>query len=58
MIELDRVTLRSGEAPRPAPRKEDYVYYVKQAARKLAEMGYANEHEFGGINGWTGDIEK
>ena len=30
----------------------------KQAARKLAGMGYANVYEFGGINDWTGDIEK
>ncbi|MBR2585690.1 MAG: peptide-methionine (R)-S-oxide reductase MsrB [Thermoguttaceae bacterium] len=28
----------------------------KQAARKLADMGYANINEFGGINTWTGDI--
>lgn len=29
----------------------------KQAAQKLAEMGYKNIFEFGGINTWTGDIE-
>ncbi|MCR5575698.1 MAG: rhodanese-like domain-containing protein [Oscillospiraceae bacterium] len=28
----------------------------KQAAQKLADMGYANIYEFGGIIDWTGDI--
>ncbi len=28
----------------------------KQAAQKLADMGYANVYEFGGIITWTGDI--
>ncbi len=30
----------------------------KQAAQKLADMGYSNVYEFGGIIDWTGDIEK
>ena len=30
----------------------------KEAAQKLADMGYSNVYEFGGIIGWTGDIEK
>ena len=30
----------------------------KQAAQKLANMGYTNVYEFGGINTWTGEIEK
>ena len=29
----------------------------KQAAQKLADMGYANIYEFGGIIDWTGEIE-
>ena len=29
----------------------------KQAAQKLADMGYKNIYEFGGIKTWTGDIE-
>ena len=29
----------------------------KQAAQKLADMGYTNIVEFGGINDWKGDIE-
>ncbi len=28
----------------------------KQAASKLAAMGYTNIYEFGGINTWTGDV--
>lgn len=30
----------------------------KQASEKLAKLGYTNVKEFGGINTWTGDIEK
>ena len=29
----------------------------KQAAQKLADMGYRNIYEFGGINTWDGEIE-
>lgn len=29
-----------------------------QAAQKLADMGYTNVHDFGGIIDWTGDIVK
>ena len=29
----------------------------KQASQKLAEMGYTNIVEFGGINDWTGEVE-
>ncbi len=28
----------------------------KQAAQKLADIGYRNIYEFGGINSWTGEI--
>ena len=30
----------------------------KQAAEKLAALGYSNVYEFGGINTWNGEIEK
>ena len=30
----------------------------KQASEKLAKLGYTNIKEFGGINTWTGDIQK
>ena len=29
----------------------------KEAAQKLADMGYRNVYEFGGINTWTGELE-
>ena len=28
----------------------------KEASQKLADMGYRNVYEFGGIEDWTGDI--
>ena len=30
----------------------------KQASQKLAELGYTGILEFGGINTWTGELEK
>lgn len=30
----------------------------KQAAEKLVKLGYTNIVEFGGINDWTGEIER
>lgn len=30
----------------------------KEASQKLADMGYTNIYEFGGINTWTGEVEK
>ena len=30
----------------------------KEAAKKLAKLGYTNIVEFGGINDWKGEIEK
>ena len=30
----------------------------KQAAQKLADLGYSNIYEFGGITTWTGEIVK
>lgn len=30
----------------------------KEASQKLAEIGYTNIYEFGGINSWTGDVVK
>ena len=30
----------------------------KEASQKLADMGYSNVYEFGGITDWTGEIEK
>lgn len=51
--------------PAELPDKEQMIYVYcrsgnrsKQAAQKLASMGYSNVIEFGGIIDWTGDIEK
>ena len=30
----------------------------RDASQKLADMGYVNVYEFGGINSWTGPVEK
>ena len=30
----------------------------RQASQKLADMGYTNVYEFGGIKDWTGETEK
>ena len=51
--------------PKELQDKEQKIYIYcrsgnrsKQAATKLAAMGYTNIVEFGGIIDWTGDIEK
>ena len=51
--------------PEELPDKEQLILVYcrsgnrsKQASEKLAKLGYANIKEFGGINTWTGDIEK
>ena len=53
------------EMPQELPDKEQLIFVYcrsgnrsKQAAQKLAKIGYTNIKEFGGINTWTGDIEK
>ena len=51
------------EQPEELPDKEQIILIYcrsgnrsKQAAQKLAEMGYVNIYEFGGINTWDGEI--
>ena len=51
------------EPPEELPNPEQIILIYcrsgnrsKQAARKLAEMGYTNLYEFGGIIDWTGEI--
>ncbi len=51
--------------PAKLPDKEQMIYVYcrsgnrsKQAAEKLASMGYSNVIEFGGIIDWTGEIEQ
>lgn len=53
------------EAPAELPDKNQLIYIYcrsgnrsKQAAEKLAALGYTNIVEFGGIIDWTGEIEK
>ena len=52
-----------GSAPEELPDKEQKILIYcrsgrrsKEAAEKLAAMGYTNIYEFGGIIDWTGDI--
>ncbi len=53
------------EAPAVLPDKDRLIYVYcrsgrrsKEAASKLAAMGYSNLVEFGGILDWTGEIER
>ena len=53
------------DQPKALPDKEQVIYVYcrsgnrsKQAAGKLAAMGYSNIIEFGGIMDWDGEIEK
>ena len=51
------------EQPKELPDKNQIILVYcrtgrrsKEAAQKLADMGYVNVYEFGGIEDWTGDI--
>ena len=51
------------EEPKELPDKKQIILVYcrtgrrsKEASQKLAEMGYRNVYEFGGIEDWTGDI--
>ncbi|MDO5417288.1 MAG: rhodanese-like domain-containing protein [Lachnospiraceae bacterium] len=55
----------ASEEPEQLPDKGQKIYVYcrsgnrsKQAAEKLAAMGYTNIIEFGGIMDWTGEVEK
>lgn len=55
----------SEEMPEELPDKEQLILVYcrsgnrsKQAAQKLAELGYTNVKEFGGIMSWDGEIEQ
>ena len=52
------------EAPEALPDKEQMLLVYcrsgnrsKEASKKLADMGYTNVYEFGGIETWEGDTE-
>ena len=51
------------EKPEQLPDKDQIILIYcrsgnrsKQATQKLADMGYTNIYEFGGINTWTGEV--
>ena len=51
------------EKPEQLPDKDQIILIYcrsgnrsKQAAQKLADMGYTNIYEFGSINTWTGEV--
>lgn len=51
------------EKPEQLPDKDQIILIYcrsgnrsKQAAQKLADMGYTNIYEFGGINTWAGEV--
>jgi len=53
------------EMPEALPDKDQMLFLYcrtgrrsKEAALKLAGMGYANVYEFGGINDWKGEVVK
>ena len=55
----------SDEMPEELPEKDQLILIYcrsgnrsKQASKKLAELGYTNIKEFGGIIDWDGEIEK
>lgn len=54
-------TIGSGEIPELPDKNQRILVYCrsgnrsKQAAEKLARLGYTNVLEFGGINTWTGE---
>lgn len=54
-------TIGTGEIPELSDKNQRILVYCrsgnrsKQAAEKLARLGYTNVLEFGGINTWTGE---
>lgn len=53
------------EMPEELPDKDQVILVYcrsgnrsKKAAQKLADMGYTNVYDFGGINSWTGEVVK
>ena len=59
---ISNETIGSEEIPELPDKDQLILVYCrsgnrsKQASQKLAEQGYTNVVEFGGINGWTGEI--
>lgn len=63
-INIPNETIGTEEIPELPDKEQLILVYCrsgnrsKQASKKLAELGYTNIVEFGGINDWTGDIVK
>lgn len=59
---LPNETIGTGDIPLLPDKDQLILVYCrsgnrsKQAAEKLAQLGYTNIVEFGGINSWTGEI--
>ena len=60
-INVPNETIGAGEIPELPNKQQLILVYCrsgnrsKQAAKKLAELGYSNIVEFGGIKDWTGE---
>ena len=60
---LTNESIGSGEIPALPDKSQKILVYCrsgnrsKQAANKLADLGYTNVYEFGGINDWPYEIE-
>ena len=62
---LPNESIVEGEKPAELPDTDQIILVYcrsgsrsRDAAKKLADMGYTNVYEFGGILDWTGEIEK
>lgn len=62
-VNLPLPEIRTAEDRIPGPDTPLFVYCLSgarssRAAAELQSMGYTNVHNLGGINKWSGDIEK
>ena len=63
-VNLSNEDIQAGKVDRLKDKSQLIMVYCRsgnrsrQAAQKLAELGYTNVVDFGGIQSWQGDIEK
>ena len=63
-VNLSNEDIQAGKVDSLKDKKQLIMVYCRsgnrsrQAAQKLAELGYTNVVDFGGIQSWQGDIEK
>ena len=63
-VNLSNEDIQAGKVDSLKDKKQLIMVYCRsgnrsrQAAQKLAELGYTNIVDFGGIQSWQGDIEK